>query len=183
MDFSLWVKPHRGIGAPCGHLSSYFQSPEALSQKSTPRGLSHPHHHVVCIYLFFSSRSLRAGKWGFFSPPMSSCCALSLEVCLSAGNTTDTAMPSLRAFPLLYIVSIEGHTATWEIGGILIYGLEMQESMGAHWAPTSHPFLHHIWRICASVPSFSALSQHPPHDSTVSDKILRRLSVEQMYVK
>lgn len=53
MDFMLCVKLHRGIGASCGHLSSYFQPPEPLSQKSTPWGLNHTCHSVICIFFFF----------------------------------------------------------------------------------------------------------------------------------
>lgn len=141
MDFLLWVQPRRGAAAPCGHLSSYFQPPETLSQKSTPHALSHPRHHVVCIYLsiyLFHQSSWEPASCFFFFfslppalPPMSSCCTLSLATCPpSAANITDDAIPK-SFFSPLYIVSSEGRVATWDVVGVLVCGLAMKLSMGA----------------------------------------------------
>lgn len=105
-----------------------------LRTSSLPSYFPRNQHPVVWVTLailssafifFFSSRSVSAIKLFFFLS-MSTCSAL----------RTLQIMPSPRAFPLLYIISIEGHMATW-LGNVctLFRGCNQ-------WSPID--FWHHI---------------------------------------
>lgn len=153
MDFLLWAQPQRGASAPCGHLSSYSQPPEALSQKSTLRGLSHPHHHVVCIYFFFFIKVCKQRQVLVFSPLLiSSCCAPSLEACHSAQSTTDNAITK-SFLPALHC--LHWRIATWA-------GPHVPSSMaGRCWyqrEPADHWHHIHVFMVFQGLVHLSRLS-------------------------
>lgn len=173
MDFWLCVKPHRGVSAPCGHLSSYFQPPEPLSQKSTPCGLSHPRHPVVCIYLFIFLIKV-CKHYQVFFPPMSSCCALSSEACHSAESITDNAIPK-SFFPAVHYLLWRTYRST---SGKCMQPLSWQGGAGINGSLLITDITSiSLWyfkdqHICAFLRQFSSA---PLYDSAVHNDVLRLL--------